>query len=1727
MLFPISLNRLTPRPWMMALIITSLALTAKLHAADILKGDVTNLLGPTFFIDEATNGGVDTDLNQDGTNKAAFLIRSFGGLLTPNQGPTRVSLTGFGFALHTSATANDASTVTLAFTYLGADEIVGGSDDVSMGSTSGTLTFTGGGEYYFAFDAPLTANLDVTGTRFRITITPTNLAGTGSLKIKSVSPSFAPYVSVAGVASSTLNPQRVNLAKYQTVTASSVAGARRASYATDGDAGNDSLWQSQNWQFNNARIDFPFPVEVGSAQVFMGVNDTLPLAKFGIQYLVGSTWTTIPVTDISGNTNVERNFSFPSSITATSFRIIVTDPVIRLREFALYPPNGGSGYPLGTDLNLNLAYQRPAVASSFTTGAFPLNAVDGRTHVGSAWQTTTVGVNSLDIEMVAATKVGSVHLYSGGSTATPLPDFTLKYWSGTAWVNFAGGSVTGNTSADRIITFTTPVITSQVRLEFTKATSAPTVIRELQIFPANTGNVGYPLGTNINSSGAYASFETFNDSFYQIVSPDASRDIAVATGGQPALEQAGVTTAQTQYQVLLNLSNGTYRLRNRDTGNCLSGAQLSKTAGTALTDTPYTAMPHQDWILEPLGGGIYQFVNAWSGLVIDTQGGATAAGTALVQNTASSATTQRWRIVKDTWAPKKGVGGANFAAPLKADWMYNWGPTTSQALPAETIYHPMQWGSFNWVYGTTSGPIWQHTSAWRKRGDGMILLGFNEPDRTDQSNISLADCVALWPRLMALDQPLLSPSPGTLNPPAGPSWHQQFYDEADRLGYRVEYNAIHTYPGPSGGNSDNLINLVQTEFNDFGLPVWLTEFSFVDWGGNQNWSEEDCYQTLAEFLWRAENLTALRKYALFVFSESAEYPQPPNSFTNYNPAPRSNSYDILGNLTAFGKLYAGWDNDTTIRTDKTYLIHNRALRKRMANAGTTNTTPGGRTIRTDGPIVNWTLVSAGAANRYYVVSSIDGRRLSHTTGTDVAPTLAAAGTTGVNVEWSLTATTHGWHYLGHPSSSTRLRFVSFNTSNNVASYQMVATSSTDNNTQFRFIVPIAANSAPVFTAIPDQVVNELTAVTFTATATDTTLPAGPITYSLIDPPFNSSINAATGAFTWTPTETQGNGTIYAVKIRASDGQLATEQIVNITANEVNSAPFLNAISAQTVNESALLTFTASAADTDLPANTFTYSLIGAPAGASIDGSTGVFNWTPTEAQGPGAFNFTVRVSDGNLTADRPVAVNVGEVSTAPVLPAISNQTVSEGTPVTFTASATDADLPAATLSYTLVDAPPGAAIGTSNGAFNWTPTESQGPGSFTFVVRASDGVLFAERTVTITVNEANVAPVLAVISAQTVNELTLLTFTASATDADLPSNNLTYSLVGEPSGASIIGTTGVFTWTPTEAQGPSSVSFTVRVSDGVLTHDRTVSVTVNETNVAPALSAIPAQTVSELALLTFTASATDSDLPANTLTYSLVGAPAGATIVASTGIFTWTPTEVQGPGTFNFIVRVSDGTLTHDQPVSVTVNEANLAPVLATIPSQSIDRLSLLTFTASATDADLPANTLTYSLISPPSGASIDSNTGVFTWTPALNQALGLVNFIVQVSDGNLTHDRLVSVTVTSPLPSPNVDTDSDGLSDLLEYAFLTDPATPNGNPFRVVGVDGSTLTLAFPWNWQAPGLTWQLRHGQDLSGMATWPVIPPGPTTTDRQGNIDHISVSPTMLHPGRGFYILEVIGN
>ena len=89
-------------------------------------------------------------------------------------------------------------------------------------------------------------------------------------------------------------------------------------------------------------------------------------------------------------------------------------------------------------------------------------------------------------------------------------------------------------------------------------------------------------------------------------------------------------------------------------------------------------------------------------------------------------------------------------------------------------------------------------------------------------------------------------------------------------------------------------------------------------------------------------------------------------------------------------------------------------------------------------------------------------------------------------------------------------------------------------------------------------------------------------------------------------------------------------------------------------------------------------------------------------------------------------------------------------------------------------------------------------------------------------------------------------------------------------------------------------------------------------------------------------------------------APTGATIYPTTGVFTWTPGESAGPGSFPVTIPVTDSASgTAQASFTVAVTEVNTAPALAAITARTVNAGTLLSLTAAGTDADLPAQTLT------------------------------------------------------------------------------------------------------------------------------------------------------------------------
>ncbi|MDD5703088.1 MAG: putative Ig domain-containing protein, partial [Dehalococcoidales bacterium] len=107
------------------------------------------------------------------------------------------------------------------------------------------------------------------------------------------------------------------------------------------------------------------------------------------------------------------------------------------------------------------------------------------------------------------------------------------------------------------------------------------------------------------------------------------------------------------------------------------------------------------------------------------------------------------------------------------------------------------------------------------------------------------------------------------------------------------------------------------------------------------------------------------------------------------------------------------------------------------------------------------------------------------------------------------------------------------------------------------------------------------------------------------------------------------------------------------------------------------------------------------------------------------------------------------------------------------------------------------------------------------VKAAGDGTVYgSDMTFT---TSGNQPPVLNPISNKKINEGAMLKFTISASDPD--SNVLTYTASNLPAGAAFDSATRTFSWRPTYWQsGNYYVNF--RVSDGVLTDSKTITITV-------------------------------------------------------------------------------------------------------------------------------------------------------------------------------------------------------------------------------------------------------------------------------------------------------------
>jgi hypothetical protein len=282
----------------------------------------------------------------------------------------------------------------------------------------------------------------------------------------------------------------------------------------------------------------------------------------------------------------------------------------------------------------------------------------------------------------------------------------------------------------------------------------------------------------------------------------------------------------------------------------------------------------------------------------------------------------------------------------------------------------------------------------------------------------------------------------------------------------------------------------------------------------------------------------------------------------------------------------------------------------------------------------------------------------------------------------------------------------------------------------------------------------------------------------------------------------------------------------------------------------------------------------------------------------------------------------------------------------------------------------------------------------------------------------------------------------------------------------------------------------VQLSDGVLTDEITVNVTVSAVNDAPAitqgdgpLTVTMSEDGAPTAWAVPTLGATDADTAAVPLTWSVkTAASNGTATVSGTGsapvTFTYSPTE-NWSGSDSFVVQVSDGDLTDQITVNVTVSAVNDAPAITQGNGPSTVTMSedgaptaWAVPTLGATDADTAAVPLTWSVKTAASnGTATVSGTGsapvTFTYSPTENWS-GSDSFVVQVSDGDLLDQITVNVTVIPVNDSPRITnalSNGDLMTSIPENTatVLNLTATDvESDPlaFSIAGVDSSSFDL-------------------------------------------------------------------
>ena len=627
-----------------------------------------------------------------------------------------------------------------------------------------------------------------------------------------------------------------------------------------------------------------------------------------------------------------------------------------------------------------------------------------------------------------------------------------------------------------------------------------------------------------------------------------------------------------------------------------------------------------------------------------------------------------------------------------------------------------------------------------------------------------------------------------------------------------------------------------------------------------------------------------------------------------------------------------------------------------------------------------------------------------------------------------------------------------------------------------------------------------------------------LTYTASAAPPWLTFDAVTRTFSGTPANADVGATTITVRATDLSGAFVEDQFDLVVAN-ANDAPTIVTNAGISLNEGASATITIAqlgVSDIDNTPDQLAFTTMTIPANGvlRLNGVALATNDTFTQDDidnnrlsylhdgsetGADAIQFTLSDGAGGSIGTTTFVISITPVNdNSPVITSDGGSAsaainVAETNALVTTVTASDADLPTQTISYSIVAGVDAAKfnIDSATGVLSFivapdfeAPADADSDNIYRVTIQASDGLGgTALQTIDVTVSNVNEAGVSAIsdsnTSSDSVNENaaigTSVGITADATDPDV-SDSVTYSLDNDAGGLfAIDGATGIVTVAGAlDYESATSHNILVRAtsSDGS-SSTRGFAVTVADSNdTAPMIGLGQIFSIAENSLdgaFVATAVATDPDSIGLLQNWTITGGSGSAVfaINATTGAITvadGTLLNYEVNPSYTLVLTVSDGVRTSiAQSITVNITNVNETPTLATpIANQSAAEDSLFSFTVPATtfsDVDL-SDSLVYSASGGPAWLIFDTATHTFSGTPA-NADVGAVTVTVRATDlsGAFVEDQfdiVIANTNDAPIASgDSFNAGEDTVLNIIPSGILGNDGDAENDPLQAVLVSG------------------------------------------------------------------------